>query len=319
MDSDGVLTKLAGKQGYYDAHAVLHIDEASSFQITVKYAGDAGRPSLAVGLTLPMLTKAAAEAPSFSQISRELPGNCTVQIGSGGNIYPNCNDLSTKLGVMQSSLSMQYMDGTVAFTFDSPLSHSVTVPAGDYRPFVFLGSGVGGSVHVSISRKRRPPARDLNARIWRERKFTDAEVVCRGRRMPVHRAVLSAASPVFERMWEGSMREANEATLEMDDAAPETVEAMLQYVYTGGLPSSLEKPAPLFQIAKKYGLDDLAEEMGALMLEGLDSENVEERVRAIRLHAGAGDTAAHKLWGKLFAELHSNQPLLRALLEQLTQ
>merc|ERR1719419_352732 len=115
------------------------------------------------------------------------------------------------------------------------------------------------------------------------------------------------------------MREASEATLEMQDAAPEVVEAMLQYVYTASLPSGLDRPAPLFQIAKKYGLDKLAEEMGVLMLEGLDADNVQERVRAIRLHASAGDLVAQQLWDRLFMELHGNQQLLRVLLEQLTQ
>merc|ERR1719277_2636815 len=140
-------------------------------------------------------------------------------------------------------------------------------------------------------------------RLWQGRKFADAVISCGGRSVSVHRAVLAAASPVFERMFEGGMREAGQARVEIEDATPEVIEAMLQYIYTAELPASateLEATA-LFAVAMKYGLTALADEMGSRLLEGLTAENVRARVRAVRLHAAAGDPSAQQLWERLFA------------------
>ena len=48
--------------------------------------------------------------------------------------------------------------------------------------------------------------------MYRQRLFTDATIVVEGQALPVHRAVLAAASPVFERMFSSHMQE-GESTL----------------------------------------------------------------------------------------------------------
>eukprot|EP00973_Karenia_brevis_P062507 8690593-Karenia_brevis.AAC.1 len=55
--------------------------------------------------------------------------------------------------------------------------------------------------------KRKVEMADVPAKIvrtlWTTRKFSDSMVVCGGRSIPVHRGVLAAASPFFEKAFEG--------------------------------------------------------------------------------------------------------------------
>ena len=59
-------------------------------------------------------------------------------------------------------------------------------------------------------RKRSSTEVVLNT-MWSTRQFADAVVVCEDSELRVHRAVLGAASPVFERMFDSSMREGAES------------------------------------------------------------------------------------------------------------
>ena len=47
--------------------------------------------------------------------------------------------------------------------------------------------------------------------LWSSRDFSDAKIVCGSTTIPVHRCILSAASPFFDRAFKCSMREASEA------------------------------------------------------------------------------------------------------------
>ena len=119
-----------------------------------------------------------------------------------------------------------------------------------------------------MGRKRKLDLASRDERLWRERKFTDAVVICEGHRFPVHRAILYTASPVFERMLENGMRESELSDIEIKDASPEAVEAMLQHVYTAVVPEGAS-PAKLFALSMRFGLERLAKEVGNLMLEDI--------------------------------------------------
>ena len=72
-------------------------------------------------------------------------------------------------------------------------------------------------------------------KLWTQRKFTDAEVVVGETRIPVHRATVSAGSPVFDAAFTHSMKEGETATYTVTNpnAGPAEVEAMLKFFYTG--------------------------------------------------------------------------------------
>ena len=109
-------------------------------------------------------------------------------------------------------------------------------------------------------------------RLWKQRKFTDAEVVVGTSRLPVHRATLCAASPVFAAAFglppeEGrsycdstTMQHGRTAVCTVRDAEPATVEAMLRFVYTGELLSEDDSPDPakLLELAALYQVGSLA-------------------------------------------------------------
>lgn len=87
---------------------------------------------------------------------------------------------------------------------------------------------------MSAAKRRRtePEQESVGAKLWRERRFPDAEVKCADKVFLVHRGVLAQASDVFARMFDSSMVEGQSRKCEINDADPEAVEAMLKYMYT---------------------------------------------------------------------------------------
>mmetsp|Transcript_5275 Transcript_5275/g.17137 ORF Transcript_5275/g.17137 Transcript_5275/m.17137 type:complete len:104 (-) Transcript_5275:77-388(-) len=81
-------------------------------------------------------------------------------------------------------------------------------------------------------------------------------------------------------------------------------------MYKAELPSDCD-PAPLFDLARKYELDNLAEAAGRRMLANLSADNALAWARIVHLHADAGDERAGSLWEKLYSKLASEPSLLR--------
>lgn len=101
--------------------------------------------------------------------------------------------------------------------------------------------------------------------MYRQRLFTDATIVVEGIALHAHRAVLAAASPVFERMFSSHMQEGKSQTIEMSDVAAETVELLLQFIY-GCLQQhdlTLPEAVALFQACLDY-IESLQELEGIL-------------------------------------------------------
>mmetsp|Transcript_21320 Transcript_21320/g.61622 ORF Transcript_21320/g.61622 Transcript_21320/m.61622 type:complete len:256 (-) Transcript_21320:107-874(-) len=71
--------------------------------------------------------------------------------------------------------------------------------------------------------------------MWRERLHTDAKIHCGGRCWEVHRAVLSAASPVFASMLKCSMREGTMQEVHIQESEPDVINDLLQFAYTGSV------------------------------------------------------------------------------------
>ena len=124
--------------------------------------------------------------------------------------------------------------------------------------------------------------------LWKQRRFTDAEVRCNGTRFQVHRSMLVAASPVFEAAFSSVMQEGASAVYEITESTPEAVEAMLCSVYTGEPP-----PAGLisafFELAVRYELKALAKEAADMMPGFVSVGNVKEILKVLHLYS---DTCA---------------------------
>jgi len=133
----------------------------------------------------------------------------------------------------------------------------------------------------------------IQERVWKEKKFTDAEIVCDGQRMPVHRATLSAASSVFEAAFSSSLSEGRSAVYEIRESCPEAVDAMLRYIYTGEVDAVDTAWVPLLDLAVQYQLDNLVKQASVCLLDGLSADNVKVRAAALKRyqqHTAVGHT-----------------------------
>ena len=91
----------------------------------------------------------------------------------------------------------------------------------------------------------------------------------------MYKAVLAAASPVFEAMVENEHKEGIEGKANI--AIPEEIgRAFLQFIYTGRLKENLLKEhAPSFlELGEKYQMEELKEVAEKEMLEQLDKQNM---------------------------------------------
>ncbi|CAE8613016.1 unnamed protein product [Polarella glacialis] len=211
-------------------------------------------------------------------------------------------------------------DGKVQLLSGSQLLGAWKVAGDRHYPCVLLkwdDTKITYSVDVKYSvesvRKRKNSCL-LMGRVYEDRKFTDAVLTCRGHRIPVHRAILAAASPVFARMWDSGMREASEAAVDITDTEPAVLEAVVRYVYTSELPEDADV-VQLFASAQKYELQALAEHTAEKMVLGLDASNVLQRCRTVHRHAAAGGATAQTLWEQLFSAVQADPGLMRSLVE----
>lgn len=127
----------------------------------------------------------------------------------------------------------------------------------------------------------------VQQRVFASRKFSDACIICCGERIPVHRAVLSAASDVFDAAFSSSMCEGIEASYEIKESSPVAVEAMLRYIYTGEIDVDVNELAALLELAVQYDLSNLVKQTAeALVQDGLTTENIKDRAQALKRHQG---------------------------------
>jgi|JYMV01.1.fsa_nt_gi kelch-like protein 1/4/5 len=66
-----------------------------------------------------------------------------------------------------------------------------------------------------------------------KRQLCDVVIIAGNKRIPGHRLVLSAASDYFAAMFTNDVREAKMEEIVMKDVDPESMEAIVNYAYTG--------------------------------------------------------------------------------------
>lgn len=73
--------------------------------------------------------------------------------------------------------------------------------------------------------------------------FADTKLLVRGKEFPVHRAVLSARSPVFEKMFDHDCKEKINGVVDIDDLSQDVCEQFLKFIYADKV-DDLEAMAP---------------------------------------------------------------------------
>lgn len=161
--------------------------------------------------------------------------------------------------------------------------------------------------------KKRCGVIDTQERAWKQRKFSDAEIVCAGVRVAVHRSTLAAASAVFDAAFSSAMAEGRSAIYEIKEVSPAAVEAMLCYIYTGVLESQGTDLAALFDLSVQYELHGLCEEVALELPRGVSVDNVRECMAMLKRHS-QNDHAKNALEAILkIVKKNGNEDLILAL------
>lgn len=226
------------------------------------------------------------------------------------------------------TLAMRFSRGTLEFQQHGACDW---VKAGEGLPAaclpVIVISFQDHPLHVAVSKKRgRPEAAKpctVGSQLWAEREFADGLMECEGRQFPVHRAVVCAASPVLKAAFSGGMAEARKAEYTINDSTPEAVELMLRYTYTRALPedgkgeeqAAVLGPhlAALLELAVRYELPGLCEQLAWRFAEGLTPENVRARAKVLKLHRDH-DPHLSSAWESMLDKVSQNRAVLAAAL-----
>jgi speckle-type POZ protein len=108
--------------------------------------------------------------------------------------------------------------------------------------------------YPQTTRARRKLVEDLAT--LKDKQFADFVFKVENEKIPVHRAILAARSPVFSAMFQHDMQEKRTNETEIKDVTPAAFKALLQFIYTGHC--EVENLAEqLFVAAIKYDMRDL--------------------------------------------------------------
>ena len=100
--------------------------------------------------------------------------------------------------------------------------------------------------------------RDAYSQLLATGKLSDVTLIVQGKAIPAHKAILAIRSPVLAAMFERDTMEALESRVEITDIEANVFEQMLNFIYTGAVPSLNQQTAEeLLVAADKYQLDEL--------------------------------------------------------------
>lgn len=129
--------------------------------------------------------------------------------------------------------------------------------------------GVDGLLHLKIEIKLKYPSEKVdikkeiaerNKRILENKSFSDFKFIVRSKEFHVHRNILSAASPVFAKLFTTGMEEARKKECIIGTIEPEIFSNLMQFIYCGKLPDELGKVAmKLYSAAHYYEIETLKE------------------------------------------------------------
>lgn len=137
---------------------------------------------------------------------------------------------------------------------------------------------------VTKHSKRKRDAHDISTvqqKLWKDKKFTDAEVVCAGERISIHRAQVCAASPVLDAAFTSMMKEGQTCVYTIKDSCPEAVKHMLEYMYTGSCEAA---SAELLDLAIQYQVEGLAASTADTLAQHICVQNVRKVVLVLKRH-----------------------------------
>mmetsp|Transcript_818 Transcript_818/g.2028 ORF Transcript_818/g.2028 Transcript_818/m.2028 type:complete len:449 (-) Transcript_818:85-1431(-) len=116
-------------------------------------------------------------------------------------------------------------------------------------------------------------SRDLYSGLLFDETTADVALRVQEQRMPAHRAILGARSPVFRAMFYGSMKESHAEEVEVNTFAPATMRLLLRFIYAGDVENAkLEDMVPLMACADHYGVGSLRDTIGNHLRDSISPE-----------------------------------------------
>ena len=102
----------------------------------------------------------------------------------------------------------------------------------------------------------------------------DIVIQCGDKIFPVHKCFLMARSEVFKAFLQGNSGEKKDCKIKIEESTPEAVEKMINFIYTGELPSLTKDMAlNLFTLADKYMLLHLKKACGKIVMTTTSTES----------------------------------------------
>eukprot|EP00092_Neocalanus_flemingeri_P022630 GFUD01024545.1.p1 GENE.GFUD01024545.1~~GFUD01024545.1.p1 ORF type:complete len:403 (-),score=82.35 GFUD01024545.1:64-1206(-) len=98
---------------------------------------------------------------------------------------------------------------------------------------------------------------DITSLLIRADEYADFSIICEGRIFPCHEAILRARSPVFDKMFQQEMKEKTTRMMTVEDVGTNTMDAVLEYIYTGNITKEVDNESEIIYIGDKYDIDGL--------------------------------------------------------------
>jgi len=172
------------------------------------------------------------------------------------------------------------------------------------RVLICRPSGDGQSLH----------SQQTLAAMWESSEFTDCELVSKGNVFKCHRAVLAQVSPVFKRMFSGSMLEAKDQRVELNDVEKEVVIEFLAFVYTSEVSCNSQHFSAFVKLADYYQLNCFTGPVAEKMVDAVDKDNVISILRLMKGMRERPHIAQH--WKTLLAKVQACSELTEAVVAE---
>lgn len=88
-------------------------------------------------------------------------------------------------------------------------------------------------------------------------RFSDVTLIVEEKEIKAHKIVLAARSPVFDAMFNNTMKENLESRVVIEDFSYDEIQELLRYIYTGKVPKLQEQTNRLLVMSDKYDLTKL--------------------------------------------------------------
>lgn len=102
--------------------------------------------------------------------------------------------------------------------------------------------------------------------------FSDITIFCKNREFKVHKQILAARSPVFNKMFSNNMKEKNTNEVHIENVTAEAMEITIKFMYSGYAEIPYDQLEEVLDLAEQYDLQDLKQFCEVKIEHNLDIE-----------------------------------------------